>query len=101
MNEYYVYVLYNLNNNRTYVGMTNNLARRIRQHNGIICGGAKYTTRIASNNTIWYYHTIIENLDKHNALSIEKKIKIYSRKYKGKLTPIEKRINAIKFLNLI
>ena len=28
---------------RTYCGMTNNLQRRIRQHNGEIAGGARYT----------------------------------------------------------
>ena len=94
MNEYSVYILCNSINTRTYVGMTNNLARRIRQHNGLISGGARYTS--SNKNNIWYYHTIIENFDKHNALSIEKKIKIYSRKYKG--TPIEKRIKAVLFL---
>jgi predicted GIY-YIG superfamily endonuclease len=96
MNEYYVYILSNSVNNKTYVGVTNNLGRRIRQHNSIICGGARYTK---SNNCIWNYHTIIENLNKHNALSIEKKIKIYSRKFKG--TPIDKRLNALKYLKLI
>ena len=94
MNEYSVYILCNLNNTRTYVGMTNNLQRRIRQHNGLISGGARYTS--GNNNNVWYYHTIIENFNKHDALSIEKKIKIYSRKYKG--TPIEKRIKALIFL---
>ena len=29
---------------RTYVGMTNNMRRRLRQHNGEIKGGAMYTT---------------------------------------------------------
>lgn len=31
--------------NATYVGVTNSLERRIRQHNGEITGGAKYTAR--------------------------------------------------------
>ena len=93
MNEYSVYILCNNCNNCTYVGMTNNLSRRIRQHNGIISGGAKYTSRLG-NNYIWYYHTIIENFNKHNALSIEKKIKIYSKKYKG--SPIERRMKALE-----
>jgi predicted GIY-YIG superfamily endonuclease len=29
----------------TYIGKTNNLTRRLRQHNGEICGGAKYTRK--------------------------------------------------------
>lgn len=41
----YCYILYNELNNLTYNGYTNNLQRRIRQHNGEIKGGAKYTTR--------------------------------------------------------
>ena len=93
MNDYNVYVLCNNTNNQTYVGITNNLSRRIQQHNGLLCGGAKYTSR---KNYIWYYHTILENYNKSNALSIEKKIKIYSRKYKG--TPIEKRLQAINLI---
>lgn len=31
-------------NNRTYVGATLNFERRLRQHNGEITGGARYTT---------------------------------------------------------
>lgn len=30
----------------SYVGMTNNFFRRIRQHNGEISGGAKYTQKV-------------------------------------------------------
>ena len=36
------YIIYN--KNKSYVGITNNLNKRIRQHNGMIKGGAKYTT---------------------------------------------------------
>lgn len=38
-----VYILREKEGKRTYVGYTNNLERRIRQHNGEIKGGAKYT----------------------------------------------------------
>ena len=41
--NYYVYLLKNTHNNRTYLGITNNLERRLRQHNDEIKGGAKYT----------------------------------------------------------
>ena len=39
----YCYILYS--GNRTYVGYTVNPARRIRQHNGLIKGGARATRR--------------------------------------------------------
>ncbi len=41
-NLYYVYIL-KCNDDTLYTGITNNLERRIRQHNGEIRGGAKYT----------------------------------------------------------
>jgi len=40
---WYCYLL--LAPGRTYVGATNNLPRRLRQHRGELAGGAKYTTR--------------------------------------------------------
>jgi predicted GIY-YIG superfamily endonuclease len=42
---YLCYVLHSADGKRTYVGITNNLTRRLRQHNGEISGGAKYTKR--------------------------------------------------------
>lgn len=33
---------------RTYIGITNDMAKRLRQHNGEIKGGAKYTTRYSN-----------------------------------------------------
>ena len=44
--SWHCYILKSINPdypNHTYVGMTNNIARRIRQHNGEIAGGAKAT----------------------------------------------------------
>lgn len=41
MSSYVCYLL--ASGNRTYIGITNNLHRRIRQHNQEIKGGAKYT----------------------------------------------------------
>ena len=91
--DYIVYLLINKINNCTYVGITNNPERRIRQHNGIIKGGAKYTN-IKKGFGVWEYYGFILDLDKHTALSIEKKIHIYSKKTNGS-TPLEKRLNCI------
>ena len=44
MTDYIVYLLINTCCNNTYIGMTNNKIRRLRQHNGELVGGAKYTT---------------------------------------------------------
>ena len=46
------YICYLITNgSKTYVGITNNIKRRLRQHCGLIKGGAKYTTR--NNKTPW------------------------------------------------
>ncbi len=90
--NYVVYVLVNTAHNKTYIGITNKPDRRIRQHNGELVGGAKYTTSNKGEGS-WVFYGFIRNLDKHTALSLEKKIKIRSKKVSG--TPIEKRIKAI------
>lgn len=44
--KWYCYILQSTQDNhggRTYIGKTNNPHRRLRQHNGEICGGARYT----------------------------------------------------------
>lgn len=43
--SYVCYTLLSADQRCTYVGITNNMARRLRQHNGELAGGAKYTTR--------------------------------------------------------
>ncbi len=93
--NYKVYILVNTTNNKTYIGITNNVIRRLRQHNKELVGGAKYTTMNKGLGE-WKYYGYIENLNKHNALSLEKRIKLKSRKMKG--TPIEKRLKAIEEL---
>ena len=40
---WYCYVLLSLDKKKTYVGKTNNIVKRIRQHNGEISGGARST----------------------------------------------------------
>jgi predicted GIY-YIG superfamily endonuclease len=96
MDEYIVYLLVNNKDNSTYVGITNNPENRILQHNNKKSGGAKYTTnKVKNKNCNWIYYSFIPCLSKNEALSIEKKIHIYTKKTKG-TTPLEKRINCIK-----
>ncbi len=92
-NNYLVYLLTHTMHTCTYVGMTNNLKRRIRQHNGELVGGAKYT-KIKKEDGEWTVYGTINGLEKKQALSIEKKIQIRSRKTKG-TSPIERRLNCI------
>lgn len=67
MNQFYCYFLTS-GNQRTYIGYTNNLEKRIKQHNKIIKGGAK-STRSGKN---WIFHTIVGNFEnKERAQSFE------------------------------
>ena len=88
--EYIVYVLYHTIHNRTYLGITNHKERRIRQHNGELKGGAKYTTAFKGEGE-WKYYVHISNLTKSEALSLERTAKNLRRRAKGS-TPLEKRL---------
>jgi len=102
-NNYIIYVLYNTQSTCTYIGSTNNPVRRIRQHNGDLVGGAKYTKNKKGNGE-WLYYGWIQSIEgfifeRKIALSLEKRIQIKSRKEKGK-TPLERRLNTINKLIL-
>lgn len=84
-----LYLLENSDNKKTYLGVTVNIKRRIRQHNGDLVGGARYTS-INKGLGVWILKTIVDNLTKSEALSYERIIKNKRRQGKGK-TPLEKR----------
>ena len=72
--EHCCYILANKENNRTYNGYTNNLKRRLRQHNQEIKGGAKYTK--LSGNKTWFIIAYVTGFpDMRNALQCEWRIK--------------------------
>ena len=78
--------------NLTYVGMTNDFLHRIRQHNGEIKGGAKYTSRKKN----WYPILIIDGFtDKKSACQCEWKMKHLGKRLKGN----GKIINLSKYLS--
>ncbi len=65
----YVYIIHS-DLERTYCGVTDDLERRIEQHNGIISGGAK-----ATRGREWEYFVIIEGFkDRKEALQFEWKM---------------------------
>jgi len=65
---FFVYVLRSENNkNLMYCGYTNNVKRRLRQHNGLIKGGGKYT----SANRPWNLACVIPTNTKSEALKVE------------------------------
>lgn len=74
-NTWYCYILRTNNplySNKTYNGSTNDLKRRLRQHNGQIGGGAKAT----ANKGPWEFYAVLTGFENHNeALSCEWKIK--------------------------
>ncbi len=80
----YLYIIYDCKN-KTYNGYTNNINRRIRQHNKEICGGAKYTTSKVNDSNKWKYLLYIscvdnEIFDRKKALSMEWSIKYPTNK---------------------
>lgn len=82
---------------KTYIGITNDLTRRIKQHNGLCSGGAKYTTSCRPWKVYGYVRGFGE--DKSLVLKFEWRWKYLSRKEKG--TSIERRINALtKVMNM-
>jgi len=84
--DYIVYLLKNTHGKRTYLGVTNNSEKRIKQHNGKIKGGAKYTRSFKGKGT-WIYHIKISNLTKSEAHSMESLTKhAAKRNYKKKIT---------------
>lgn len=75
MNPWSVYLIYN--GNRTYVGSTTNVVRRLRQHNGEIVGGARSTRAYAGS---WYLVTAVTGFsDRSSACRWEKIVKSRAR----------------------
>jgi putative endonuclease len=82
--QYYVYILTNKSNKVLYVGVTNDLTRRIYEHRNKLVEG--FTKKYNLNKLIYYEATS----DIHSALEREKQLKNWHRDWK---------INLIKSFN--
>lgn len=103
LTKWYCYIIRSTNpfySNLTYNGSTNNLVRRLRQHNGEIKGGAKATR----NKGPWEFYAILTGFSTHSeTLSCEWRIKhpTNQRKRPSKYNGVEGRIRALNLvLNL-
>ena len=83
MKEYYVYILASKRNGTIYIGVTNNLKKRIYEHREGLIGGftKKYNVKI-----LVYFESVS---DINSALIREKQLKKWERKWKLEL--IEKK----------
>jgi len=77
--NFYVYILTNWNNKVMYIGMTNNLERRLYEHKNKLVDG--FTKKYNINKLVYYEHTT----DVHAALAREKEIKKWRREKKDNL----------------
>ena len=90
--SYYIYITTNITNNVLYIGVTNNLPRRIYEHkNGLVEGfSKKYKT-----NKLVYYET---TNDINSVITREKQLKNWRREWKMNL--IEKENPGFSELNI-
>jgi structure-specific endonuclease subunit SLX1 len=81
---------------KTYVGMSNNATRRLRQHNGEIVGGARYTRQCRP----WAHILVVHGFqNKVQAMQFEWAFKRCTKSVKGR-SAVDRRIKALnKLLN--
>ena len=89
-----VYCLATPDDRYTYVGATKNLKRRLRQHNGEIKGGAKYTRRSKSWRVLFHTKGFREWRE---ALSFEWHLK-HVTKYRRGTSPVARRWRNVRTL---
>jgi putative endonuclease len=77
--NYYVYILTNWNNKVMYIGITNDLERRLYEHKNKLVDG--FTKKYNVNKLVYYEH----GNDVHAVIAREKEIKKWRREKKDKL----------------
>ncbi|MGI6434110.1 MAG: GIY-YIG nuclease family protein [Syntrophomonadaceae bacterium] len=76
---YYVYIMTNWNNKVLYIGITNNLGRRVYEHKNKLVNG--FTAKYNVNKLVYFDSTS----DVKSAISREKQIKGWTRRKKNEL----------------
>ena len=92
MQEYFVYILANITNTTLYVGMTNDLKRRLYEHQNKLLPG--FTEKYNVNKLVYYEKTT----DVKAAIQREKNLKKWNRAWKLEL--IKKTNPLLKDLSL-
>lgn len=92
--SYYCYVILSDCKKRTYIGKTNNLERRLKQHNGILSGGAK-----ATKGRQWDFFAYVTGFETESeVLSFEWWLKHpYGKRY-SKLSGVNGKIKALNII---
>ena len=76
MKKYYVYMMTNKNNTVLYIGVTNNLVRRVYEHKKNLIEG--FTKKYNCHKLVWFAET--ESVE--SAILQEKRMKKWKREYK-------------------
>ena len=76
MNQYYIYILSNKRNGTLYIGITNNLVKRVWEHKSKISEG--FTNKYDVSNLVFFEETS----DINSAIRREKQLKSWNRKWK-------------------
>jgi len=79
MKEYYVYILANKKNGTLYIGITNNLKKRVYEHKNNLVKG--FTQKYNVHNLVYFEQTN----EVQSAIQREKRIKKWNRAWKIKL----------------
>jgi len=87
-----LYLLYHSASNRTYLGVTTDVERRLRQHRGEIVGGARFTSRIqkAHPNCKWQLVVTLSSFPNQSEVTRwERLLKLKTRGLKQRLSAME------------
>jgi len=76
MKQYYVYILASKKNGTLYIGVTNNLLKRVYEHKNDLIGG--FTRKYSVHNLVYYE----AYSDIYDAIAREKRMKKWERRWK-------------------